>query len=176
MRYAGQACDAARQALPTATTTTVGIYASGQAVESLIMHLQSNPLREAQDIGRYLLDECRKVIPMFLERAMSSVAELTQLIAPTLLTPLRHWPKRSEVITVLIPVSQITLVDYWPRNEPRPSSGAHALRTQPLPLKTFRGKVAGWPYDKKQISFRCLHGRTLKPPPQARPCTRKGTL
>src|SRR5690606_6392090 len=32
-----QACDAVRPVLPVATTSTVGIFASGQALESLIM-------------------------------------------------------------------------------------------------------------------------------------------
>ena len=34
-----QACDAIRPVLPVATKSTVGIFASGQALESLIMHL-----------------------------------------------------------------------------------------------------------------------------------------
>jgi dTMP kinase len=64
-----QACDAARLVLPTSTTTTVGVYTSGQALESLIMHLQSNDMQEARDIGDQLLIEARKVIPTLLERA-----------------------------------------------------------------------------------------------------------
>jgi hypothetical protein len=47
----------------------VGIFASGQALESLIMHLQSDELPEAQATGKALLKEGRQVIPMFLERA-----------------------------------------------------------------------------------------------------------
>lgn len=64
-----QACDAARYVLPVATTATVGIYASGQALESLIMHLMSEEFPEARITGQKLLDEARKTIPMFLERA-----------------------------------------------------------------------------------------------------------
>ncbi len=64
-----QACDAIRPVLPVATESTVGIYASGQALESLIMHLLSDPLKEAQVVGQELLDEARKVVPTFLERA-----------------------------------------------------------------------------------------------------------
>ena len=47
-----QACDAVRPVLPVATTSTVGIFASGQALESLIMHLQSDPLEEARATGK----------------------------------------------------------------------------------------------------------------------------
>lgn len=64
-----QACDAARPLLPVATKSTVGIFASGQAIESLVMHLLSEDNHEAQGIGQSILDEARKVIPAFLERA-----------------------------------------------------------------------------------------------------------
>jgi thymidylate synthase ThyX len=42
-----QACDAIRYVLPIATKSTVGIYASGQALESMIMHLLADDLPEA---------------------------------------------------------------------------------------------------------------------------------
>lgn len=64
-----QACDAVRNLLPVATTSTVGIFASGQALESLIMHLLADDLPEAKIIGQKILNESRKVIPTFLERA-----------------------------------------------------------------------------------------------------------
>lgn len=64
-----QACDAARPLLPVATKATVGIFASGQALESLIMHLMSDDLPEARTTGQKMLKEARKTIAMFLERA-----------------------------------------------------------------------------------------------------------
>ena len=64
-----QACDYARALLPVATKSTVGIFASGQALESLIIHLRSDELLESQETGDKLLKEARKVMPMFLERA-----------------------------------------------------------------------------------------------------------
>jgi dTMP kinase len=64
-----QACDAIRSLLPVATKSTVGIYASGQALESLIMHLLSDELPEARTVGQQILVHARKVIPSFLERA-----------------------------------------------------------------------------------------------------------
>src|SRR3989344_3821150 len=64
-----QACDAVRYVLPVATRQTVGIYASGQALESLIMHLLSDELPEARKTGQDILAETRKIIPTFLERA-----------------------------------------------------------------------------------------------------------
>lgn len=64
-----QACDAIRPVLPVATKSTVGIYASGQALESLIMHLQADDLPEAVETGNKILEHCRQTIPTFLERA-----------------------------------------------------------------------------------------------------------
>lgn len=64
-----QACDAARGLLPVATTSTVGIYGSAQAIESLIMHLLSDEMPEPRTTGDKLLTEARKNLGVFLERA-----------------------------------------------------------------------------------------------------------
>jgi thymidylate synthase ThyX len=63
-----QACDAIRPTLPVATTATVGIFGSSQAIESLILHLLAEDLLEARQAGERILAEARKVIPAFLER------------------------------------------------------------------------------------------------------------
>src|SRR5207253_197826 len=60
-----QACDAIRAVLPVATKSTVGVFASGQALESLIMHLLSDDLKEAQIVGEDLLKQGREIVPMF---------------------------------------------------------------------------------------------------------------
>jgi thymidylate synthase ThyX/thymidylate kinase len=64
-----QACDAVRPLLPVATKSSVGMFLSGQAIESLVMHLMSDELPEAQKTGRQILEHARKIIPSFLERA-----------------------------------------------------------------------------------------------------------
>lgn len=64
-----QACDAIRYILPVSTKSTVGIFASAQALESLITHLIADDTKEANVVGKQLLDEARKIIPTFLERA-----------------------------------------------------------------------------------------------------------
>ncbi|HSX23683.1 MAG TPA: FAD-dependent thymidylate synthase, partial [Candidatus Saccharimonadales bacterium] len=64
-----QACDAIRPVLPVATKLTVGIFVSGQALEGLIMRLLADDLPEARKTGQQILDESRKVLPTFLERA-----------------------------------------------------------------------------------------------------------
>jgi thymidylate synthase ThyX len=64
----GKACDAARGLLPVATTSTVGIVGSAQAIDNLIMHLMSQDLPEAQTVGSQLLKEVRKQHAIFFER------------------------------------------------------------------------------------------------------------
>ena len=64
-----QACDAIRPVLPVATKSTVGIYASGQALEHMIMRLRASESEEAKEAGTNILEQARTVIPTFLERA-----------------------------------------------------------------------------------------------------------
>jgi thymidylate synthase ThyX len=63
-----KALDAVRGLLPAASLSHVGIYASGQAYESLVMHLLAHPLPEANRYGRMMLGELKKVIPSFMSR------------------------------------------------------------------------------------------------------------
>ncbi|MBW3604098.1 MAG: FAD-dependent thymidylate synthase [Actinobacteria bacterium] len=63
-----KACDLLRGLLPAATTSNVGMYASGQAYEQLLLRLEAHDLAEARDLGAHLLRELRTVIPAFLAR------------------------------------------------------------------------------------------------------------
>ncbi|MGI8575064.1 MAG: FAD-dependent thymidylate synthase [Egibacteraceae bacterium] len=63
-----KACDLLRGLLPAATVSNVGIFASGQAYEQMLLRLRSSPLAEARATGDRLLAELRHVIPSFLER------------------------------------------------------------------------------------------------------------
>jgi thymidylate synthase ThyX len=54
--------------LPAATTSNVGIYATGQAFESLLLRMRAHPLAEARDYSQMMLEELRKVIPSFVKR------------------------------------------------------------------------------------------------------------
>jgi thymidylate synthase ThyX len=63
-----RALDALRGLLPAATTSNVGIFASGQAYEALLLRMRANPLPEARSYAELLLAELRQVIPSFLAR------------------------------------------------------------------------------------------------------------
>lgn len=156
-----QACDAIRPVLPVATKATVGIFASGQALESLIMHLQSDVLPEAQETGEKLLKEVRKVAPVFYERAdkpdrggafvayRSNTAKAVKALADNNL-PETHSAQ----------VEPVTLTSVWPRNEldlVPDMLYEHSV----LSYEQIESEVRSWPYDKKLEAFNTYMGERL---------------
>ena len=63
-----KALDASRGLLPASALSNLGIYASGQAYESLLMHMRAHALPEVRAYAELMLDELVKVIPSFLKR------------------------------------------------------------------------------------------------------------
>jgi thymidylate synthase ThyX len=63
-----RALDLLRGLLPAATTANVGIFASGQAYEAMLVRMAAHPLPEARECAARMLAELRKVIPAFLTR------------------------------------------------------------------------------------------------------------
>jgi thymidylate synthase ThyX len=156
-----QACDAVRAVLPVATKSTVGIFASGQALESLIMHLLSDELPEARDTGNALLKEARKTIPTFLERAdkperggaliayRANTRDKVKALANEYLEP--GYSDDSKAIT---------LTDVWPRNE-LDLVPDMLYEHSDQPLQALRTDVKAWTYDKKMDIFEAYMGERL---------------
>ena len=63
-----KALDLMRGLLPASTLSHVGIFASGQAYEQLLLRLFASPLPEARAFGEMILAELRQVIPSFVAR------------------------------------------------------------------------------------------------------------
>jgi thymidylate synthase ThyX len=63
-----KALDLLRGLLPASTLSHVGIFASGQAYEQLLLRLAASPLPEARAFGDMALAELAKVIPSFVSR------------------------------------------------------------------------------------------------------------
>ena len=63
-----KALDLLRGLLPAASLSHMGIFATGQTYEQLILHLLAHPLPEAQAYGRMILRELQAVFPSFLTR------------------------------------------------------------------------------------------------------------
>lgn len=156
-----QACDAIRVALPVSVKSTVGIFASGQAAESLYMHLMSDELLESRDTGEALLKQLREVMPVFYERAdkpdrgganiayrantRSAVKAIADKKLPQNLSPAPD---------------DVTLVDYWPNNELEMLP--HMLfEHSSLPLAEIENEIGKWSYDEKVKAFRTYMGERL---------------
>src|SRR6476646_6216698 len=63
-----KALDLLRGLLPASSLSHMGIYATGQAYEQLILHLLAHPLPEARACGKQLLEAVKAVIPSFVAR------------------------------------------------------------------------------------------------------------
>jgi thymidylate synthase ThyX len=63
-----KALDGLRGLLPSSALSNLGIYASGQAYESLLLRMRAHPLPEVRIYARMMLVELMKVIPSFLKR------------------------------------------------------------------------------------------------------------
>ena len=63
-----KAFDAVRGVLPAATSSNVGVFASGQAWEMALVRMRAHPLAEVRQCADAMLVELRRVIPSFLRR------------------------------------------------------------------------------------------------------------
>ncbi len=63
-----KALDLVRGLLPAGSLSHMGIYASGQTYEQLILHLLAHPLPEARHYGTMILEEVQAVMPSFVAR------------------------------------------------------------------------------------------------------------
>ncbi len=156
-----QACDAIRPVLPVATKATVGIFASGQALESLIMHLLSDELPEARATGQKILDESRKVIPTFLERADkpdrggATIAYRANTYASTRKLAQDYLPDSHSPET-----DPVRLVSVWPKNELDVVPDM-LYEHSSLSLADIEKEAKNWTYDKKEEVFRAYVGERL---------------
>lgn len=136
-----RALDAVRGLLPAATAANIGVYASGQAWESLIIRLRAHPLAEARDVGDQVLEALRHVIPDFLtrvdradrgerhgayrRRADERAAQMAAALGPAPAVPLH---------------SGVHLLDHDPDGEARVL--AHALwPSSGMPMAEVRARV-----------------------------------
>ena len=156
-----QACDAARPVLPVATTSTVGIFASGQALESLILHLQSDQLPEAVETGNNILIESRKVLSTFLERsdkpdrggaivAYRATKEAAMRELTKKLLPAHHSTDQDPV----------TITEYWPHNE-LDLVADMLYENASLSAKEIKAEVDKWPYQQRVSVMSAYMGERL---------------
>jgi thymidylate synthase ThyX len=113
-----KALDTLRGLLPAATVSNVGIYATGQAYEQLLLRMRAHPLAEVRWYADEMLRELRKVIPAFLKRVdaperglawsdyLARTREATGALAARLCAPLAAAAR-----------PEVTLADWDPEGE-----------------------------------------------------------
>lgn len=114
--------DTLRGLLPAATRSNVGIYATGQAYEALLLRLRAHPLAEAHHYADLALAELRKVIPTFLARVdqperglrwsayLADTRRATEVVAGTVLDGIVAEPRPEVVLTDFDPDGEIKVV------------------------------------------------------------------
>ncbi len=157
-----QACDAARSLLPVATKSTVGIYASGQALESLIMRLQADENIEAQISGNKLLKEARKIMPVFLQRAdKPERGGATVAYYSNTKSAVKNLSKEMLKSTHSTSVNDdVQLVDYWPKNEMLLVPDMIYEHSN-LSINDLKEAVNLWSYDQRLEIFNTYIGERL---------------
>jgi thymidylate synthase ThyX len=138
-----KACDTLRGLLPAATRSNVGIYATGQAYEQLLLRMRANPLQEVREFADLVLEELRKVIPAFLRRvdlpdrggAWSSYLERTrEETENTAASVLADEPAESR--------PEVTLADFDPEGEIKVVAAAlYAVSSLPDDLLLERARL-----------------------------------
>ena len=117
-----KACDVLRGLLPAATVSNVGIYASGQSFEQLLLRLRAHELAEARSVGDTLLAELREVIPAFLTRVdrpdrggawsqyLAATRDATRQVATELLADVEPEPTGEVELVSWDPDAEVELV------------------------------------------------------------------
>lgn len=156
-----QACDAIRPVLPVATKSTVGIFASAQAADNLIMNLKGDPLQEARDVGDAILDELRKVIPAFLRRTdIPSQGSMITAYRATTRSDVRELARKHLNFDNAKPASgDVRLVSHWPQNEMDLVPEMLFEGSEPLSLQEIEEQVSQWPLERKKEVFQAYIGR-----------------
>jgi thymidylate synthase ThyX len=116
-----KALDGLRGLLPASALSNLGIYASGQAYESLLLRMRAHALPEVRDYADMMRDELVKVIPSFLKRL--DVAERggawTQYLAATRSSTRRIVDELTLDLASDTAGEYVRLVDFDPDGESR---------------------------------------------------------
>lgn len=141
-----RAYDDLRGLLPAATLSNLGIHASGQAFEALLLRMRAHPLAEVRRYGEMMLAELRRVIPAFLRRVdlpdrggawtryLAETAQSMEEMAASLAMPPEPRP-------------EVTLVDWDPEAELKVAAAALYPHTR-LPDDQLLDHVRRLPPDR----------------------------
>jgi thymidylate synthase ThyX len=151
-------CDTLRVCLPAGTRSNLGIYATAQSYEQLLMRLSMHPLAEMREYGALMLEELRKVIPAFLKRV--DVEDRGVAWA-------RYWRATREGVEELAaklagdetpePRDEVTLVDFDPEGETKVAAAVLYASTE-LPDDQLLGMAREMSADERSELLRASVG------------------
>jgi len=157
-----KALDLLRGLLPAATTSNVGMYASGQSYEGLLLRLRADDLAESRVVAEHLLRELRQVIPSFLTRVdrperggawsehLRARREETRALAAALVpdSPVQ-W------------AGLVTLTDWAPRDAVDAEVTLVTAALYPhvhVPERQLESEVRSWPAERRAEVLRAYVG------------------
>lgn len=156
-----QACDAVRSILPTATTATVGIFGSAQAVDNMIMNLMSQPLPEAVLVANQLLVAARTVVPEFMERTdVPERGGATVAYRGTTRADVRELAKEIVEPAPAKEEESVRLLDVWPARERDVAAGL-LFEASDVPYKELQRQAEHWDSATIERIFRTYFGERL---------------
>jgi thymidylate synthase ThyX/thymidylate kinase len=156
-----QVCDVLRNVLPVAAQSTVGIFASAQAIENLIMRLKSDELSEVRITGDKILKNIREVAPVFYERAddpKRGGANIAYRVDSRI--------DLDNVISKILPkvhstdLNSVNLIDYYPKNE-IDLVPYIVFNQSTLSLGEIKHEVSKWSYKNKEKILDKYMGKRL---------------
>jgi len=138
----------ARGLLPIATTATVGIVGSAQAIDTLITHLLAEDVSEAKEAGAHILEEVRKQHAFFFERTDMPEAGMATVAY-------KHRVKQHiEAVAAKVQLAKpkpaqigATLLDYSPQDELALVTHMLFARTN-LSFAELEQRLAAWSEDE----------------------------
>jgi thymidylate synthase ThyX len=156
-----KALDLLRGLLPAATTSNVGMFATGQSYEGLLLRLAGDELAEARAVGDRLLVELRKLIPSFLTRV--DRPDRGGVWADYLATRRRETRELAAELVTAEPdaADLVTLCDWSPRD---PDEAEVALVVGALypyvtvPEAQLEAEVRTWPAKRRAEVLRAYVG------------------
>ena len=122
MTIRAKACDTLRGLLPAATRSNVGIFATAQSYEQLLLRMRADPLEEVRVVAELMLAELRKVIPAFLTRVdvpdrggawteyLRATRTATSAVAGELLRDMGPDPRPDVALTDFDPDGEVKVV------------------------------------------------------------------
>jgi thymidylate synthase ThyX len=157
-----KALDLLRGLLPAATTSNVGMFATGQSYEGLLLRLRGDELAEARAVGDDLLRELRKLIPSFLTRV--DLPDRGGVWSDYLTRTRRETRELARELVgqpAVQPTELVTLTDWAPRD---PVEAEVALVTAALyphvtvPETQLEAEVRAWPASRRAEVLRAYVG------------------